>query len=240
MVALWHPRSAARTPAAARHLPAVLSGFRRSLWWRAWRKRRAPGVRSHRRCLSQLGLARQQPEHGQHPQAPWYLASTRVQNDLDGEGLSPHTNLRVAADRFTAEIWTLAGFASYDGISFLALRSRKSHGPASLCLHRDTKCYPALQQRIEEAGGEHGVFPLRSSHGHSYAACWGSAVKKESRARLTWFGEAALGRAFPAYRVHAHRQRHPRRKGPGLLMPAVSPAREHTGSLQGWARHRTR
>jgi putative transposase len=177
------------------------------------------------------------------------------------EFIRTHMDVLVAADFFTAEVWTLGGLVTYYVLFFLHLGSRRVHiagvtphpneawmvqvarnvtmeewgflTPGQYLIHdRDTKFCPAFQHIIDDAGVERVVLPPRSPNLNAYAERWVRSVKEECLARLILFGEAALCRALKEYLVHYHHERNHQGKGNVLLFPAVSRGTEHVGLIR--------
>jgi putative transposase len=141
------------------------------------------------------------------------------------EFIRTHTDVLVATDFFTAEVWTWGRLTTYYVHFFLHLSSRKvrvagvtphpnerwmvqiarnvTMGDWGFLLSgqylihdRDGKFCPAFQQTIEAAGVTRVPLPARSPKLNAYAERWVRSVKDEALSRLNLFGEGALRHAL--------------------------------------------
>jgi putative transposase len=167
------------------------------------------------------------------------------------EFIRTHTDVLVATDFFTAEVWTLGGLVTYYVLFFIHLGSRKIHvagvtphpneawmvqvarnvtmeewgflSAGQYLIHdRDGKYCPAFQQIIDTSGITRVPLPPRSPNLNAYAERWVRSVKEECLSRLILFGEASLHHALTQYVAHFHHERNHQGKGNALLLPTVS------------------
>jgi putative transposase len=176
------------------------------------------------------------------------------------EFIRAHMEVLMAADFFTAEVWTWSGLVTYYALFFLRLRTREFH-IAGLTLHpdqrwmaqiarhitmadwgflqpgqylihdRDGKFCPAFQHVIDAAGVQRVPLPPRSPNLNAYAERWVRSVKEEALSRLILFGERALRHALIEYVTHVHQERPHQGQGNVVLLPAAHQSQTHTGLI---------
>jgi putative transposase len=181
------------------------------------------------------------------------------------EFIRTHMDVLVAADFFTAEVWTTVGLVTYYVLFFIHLGSRKVHiagvtphpnqcwmtqiarnvtmvdwgclQPGHYLIHdRDGKYCPAFQHTIDAAGVRRVPLPPRSPNLNAYAKRWIRSIKEEALSRLILFGERALWHALTEYVTHFHEERPHQGKGNVVLMPSP----HHRAEWQGPIRCRER
>jgi putative transposase len=192
-------------------------------------------------------------------------APERKKTTTWSEFIRTHTDVLVATDFFTTEVWPWCGLVTYYILFFIQLASRKVHvagvtpypdqqwmkqmarnvtmadwGFLALdqyLIHdRDGKFCPAFQRTIDEAGVRRVVLPLRSPNLNAYAERWVRSVKEECLSQLILFGEASLRHALTQYVEHFHHERPHQGQGNVLLFPSSSPSGRRTGPIQCRAR----
>jgi hypothetical protein len=188
------------------------------------------------------------------------ISGQTVRNILKRHGMSPAPerketttwnafirtpmDMLVAADFFTAEVWTACGLVTYHVLLFIHLASRKIHvagmtpypdqcwmaqmacdvtiadwvflQPGQYLIHdRDGKFCPVFQRIIDKVGVQRVVLLPRSPNLHAYAERWVKSVKDEVLSWLILFSEHSLRHALTQYEdVDAHVYIHPPRDMP--------------------------
>ncbi|HSX77696.1 MAG TPA: helix-turn-helix domain-containing protein [Candidatus Saccharimonadia bacterium] len=177
------------------------------------------------------------------------------------EFIRTHTDVLVATDFFTAEVWTLGGLVTYYILFFIHLGSRQVHvsgvtphpneawmvqvarnatmeewgflSPGQYLIHdRDTKFCAAFHQIIAAAVVTRVPLPPRSLNLNAYAERWVRSIKEECLSRLILFGEASLRHALTQYEAHFHHEQNHQGKDNVLLFPTGSPDAERAGPIQ--------
>src|SRR5437016_6209405 len=177
------------------------------------------------------------------------------------EFMRTHMDVLVAADFFTAEVWTLGGLVTYDVLFFIHLESREIHvagitphpnaawmvqvarnvtmeewgflSPGQYLMHdRDGKYCPAFQQIIDAAGVTRVPLPPRSPNLNAYAERWVRSVKEECLSRLLLCGESSLRHVLTEYVTHFHQERPHQGRGNVILMPAAHDRPQHSGPIR--------
>jgi putative transposase len=126
-------------------------------------------------------------------------APERAKTTTWNEFIRAHMDVLMATDFFTAEVWTWCGLATYYGLFFIHLGSRKVHiagvtlhpnhawmvqmarnvtmddwgflSPGQSLIHdRDDKFCPAFQRAMDEAGVRRIVLPPRSPNLTAFSA----------------------------------------------------------------------
>ena len=188
-------------------------------------------------------------------------ASERQTTTTWQEFIRMHMDVLVAADLFTAEVWTLGGFVTYYVLFFIHLGSRKIHlvgvtphpnaawmvqiarnvtmeewgclSRGQYLIHdRDTKFCTPFQNLIDDAGVKRVVLPPRSPNLNAYAERWVRSVKDEALSRLILFGERSLRHVLHEYMAHFHHKRNHQGKDNVLLFPTGSQDLKRQGPLQ--------
>lgn len=86
-----------------------------------------PGQRPDRGSSAQPRPRGSRPDGRQHPQAQWVGFRQGAERGQELEFLRAHMDVSAPADFFTAEAWTKFGLATYYGLFFIHLASRKGH-----------------------------------------------------------------------------------------------------------------
>ena len=199
-------RQAPGRPTIGQELKALIVRIARE--HRSWGYDRIVGA------LANLGLTVSDQTVGnvlkRHGMAP---APERKMTTTWKECIRTHMDVLVATDFFTAEVWTLGGRVTYDGLFFIHLGSREIQiagvtphpnaqwmmqiarnvtmeewgvlAPGEYLIHdRDGNYCPALHQLIDAAGVTRVPLPSRSPNLNAYAERWGRSVKEECLGRM--------------------------------------------------------
>jgi len=159
-----------------------------------------------------------------------------------------HSDLLVATDFFSAEVWTALGLVTYDVLIFIRIRTREVHiagitrqpdeswmtqiarnltmvdwgflACGDYLIHdRDGKYCAAFQKILEAVGIKRVTLPARSPNLNAFAERWIQSIKQECLSKLILFGERSLRSAIHEYVEHYHRERNHQGLGNVLLMP---------------------
>ena len=199
-------RQAPGRPTIGQELEALIVRIARE--HRSWGYDRIVGALAH------LGLTVSAQTVGnvlkRHGMAP---APERKMTTTWKECIRTHMDVLVATDFFTAEVWTLGGRVTYDGLFFIHLGSREIQiagvtphpnaqwmmqiarnvtmeewgvlAPGEYLIHdRDGKYCPALHPLIDAAGVTRVPLPSRSPNLNAYAERWVRSVKEECLGRM--------------------------------------------------------
>jgi putative transposase len=192
------------------------------------------------------------------------ISHQTVKNILEENGIDPapsrkgktswsdfirsHTECLLAADFFTAEVWTVMGLVTHYCLFFIHLGSRKvfvagiTRNPTdawmrqaarnvtsggcdllSKCRYllrdRDTKFTAGFDMIMRAAGIEPLVLPPRSPNLNAFAERFVRSIKCECADRMIFFGEASFRHAVAEYLAHYHEERPHRGRGNLLLFP---------------------
>jgi transposase InsO family protein len=187
-------------------------------------------------------------------------APERKKTTIWTEFIRAHMEVLMAADFFTAEVWTWSGLVTYYALFFLRLRTREFHiagliphpdqpwmtqiarhvtmadwgflQPGQYLIHdRDGKFCPAFHHVIDAAGVQRVPLPPRSHNLNAYAERWVRSVKEEALSRLILFGERTLRHALTEYVTHVHQERPHQGQGNVVLLPAAHQSQRHTGQI---------
>jgi transposase InsO family protein len=187
-----------------------------------------------------------------------------VANVLKGEGIEPaperggrtpwsmflkaHWRSIVAADFFTAEVWSLRGLVTYYVLFIIELAKRIVHiagittqpnegwmmqvarnltdqfsgflmGKSHLILDRDTKYTAQFRRLIAEARTAVIRLPPRSPNLNAYAERFVRSIKEECLDRMILVGQVSLRRAVAEFVVHYHGERNHQGLGNQLIEP---------------------
>jgi putative transposase len=164
----------------------------------------------------------------------------------------------VAADFFTAEVWSLRGLVTYYVLFIIELAKRIVHiagittqpnedwmmqvarsltdgfsgflmGKSHLILDRDTK-YTAQFRRLIAESRTVIRLPPRSPNLNAYAERFVRSIKEECLDRMIFVGQASLRRAVTEFVVHYHRERNHQGLGNRLLQ-TVAPCLAADGAI---------
>ena len=160
-----------------------------------------------------------------------------------------HMAVLAGIDFFSVEVLTWRGLATYYGLFFLHLETRRvtlagitQHPsedwmvqmarravdpidgallPVRFVLHdRDTKFCAPFRDTLRSAGVRPLTLPARSPNLNAFAERWVRSIKSECLSKLILFGEASLRRAVTQFVEHYHLERPHQGKGNQLLFPA--------------------
>ena len=166
--------------------------------------------------------------------------------------LKAHWRSIVAADFFTAEVWSLRGLVTYYVLFIIELAKRIVHiagittqpnegwmmqvarsltdgfsgfliGKSHLILDRDTKYTAQFRRLIAESRTAVIRLPPRSPNLNAYAERFVRSIKEECLDRMIFVGQASLRRAVTEFVVHYHRERNHQGLGNRLLQ-TVAPS----------------
>jgi hypothetical protein len=167
----------------------------------------------------------------------------------------------VAADFFTAEVWTLGGLVTYYVLFFIRLGTREVHvagvtphpnqawmiqvarnltmeewgflSPGHYLIHDgDGKYCPAFQQIIDKGGVKRVPLPPRSPNLNAYAERWARSIKEEALSRFILFGENSPRQGLREHVAHYHQERPHQGKGNVILMPSLHSDQQHDGPVR--------
>ena len=162
--------------------------------------------------------------------------------------LKAHWRSIVAADFFTAEVWSLHGLVTYYVLFIIELAKRIVHiagitahpdegwmmqvarnstdqfggcltGKSHLILDRDTKYSAQFRQLISESRTAVIRLPPRSPNLNAYAERFVRSIKEECLDRMIFVGQASLRRAVTEFVVHYHGERNHQGLGNQLIQP---------------------
>ena len=195
----------------------------------------------------------------------WGVA--RVANVLRREGIEPapergqrtpwsvflkaHWRTIVAADFFTAEVWSLHGLVTYYIFFVIELAKRLVHilgitthpdedwmlqvgrnatdtldgvliGKSHLIIDRDTKYSKQFRRLIAQAGTALIRLPPRSPNLNAYAERFVRSIKEECLKRMIFVGQASLRRALSEFMAHYHVERNHQGIENQLIQPATT------------------
>jgi putative transposase len=222
---------------------------------RAWGYRRIQGAWSnlgHR--VARGTVANILKKHGIEP------APERSRKTTWKEFLSRHWELIVAADFFTAEVWTRRGLQRFVVLFLIDLSTRrvKVAGIASqangfwmsqiardlsdpvdglllgkryLIHDRDPLFTEEFLDMLATAGIQSVKLPPRSPNLNAYAERFVRTIKETCLDRLILFGESSLRKAVREFAAHYHRERNHQGLGNQLIAPETSLAECH-GAIQ--------
>jgi transposase InsO family protein len=150
--------------------------------------------------------------------------------------IKAHWRSIVAADFFTAEVWSIRGLVTYYVLFVIELAKRIVHiagittqpnegwmmqvarnltdqfsgfliGKSHLILDRDTKYTVQFRRLIAESRTAVIRLPPRSPNLNAYAERFVRSIKEECLDRMIFVGQGALRRAITEFVAHYHRER---------------------------------
>ena len=162
--------------------------------------------------------------------------------------LKAHWRSIVAADFFTAEVWSLRGLVTYYVLFIIELARRIVHiagittqpneswmmqvarnltdkfsgslvGKSHLILDRDTKYTAQFRRLIAESRTAVIRLPPRSPNLNAYAERFVRSIKEECLDRMIFVGQASLRRAVTEFVVHYLGERNHQGLGNQLIQP---------------------
>jgi hypothetical protein len=165
--------------------------------------------------------------------------------------LKAHWRSIVAADFFTAEVWSLRGLVTYYVLFVIELAKRVVHvagittepneswmvqvarnltdkfggflmGTSHLILDRDTKYTAQFRRLISESKTAVIRLPPRSPNLNAFAERFVRSIKEECLDRMILVGQASLRRAVTEFVVHYHGERNHQGLGNRLILPEPS------------------
>jgi putative transposase len=165
--------------------------------------------------------------------------------------LRAHWRSIVAADFFTAEVWSLNGLVTYYVFFVIELAKRVVHiagvttqpnegwmmqvarnltdkvsgfltGKSHLILDRDTKYTAQFRRLIAESRTAVIRLPPRSPNLNAYAERFVRSIKEECLSRMIFVGQDSLRRAIGEFIAHYHMERNHQGVENGLLQPAAT------------------
>lgn len=177
------------------------------------------------------------PERGKR--APWSVF------------LKAHWRTIVAADFFTAEVWTIKGLITHYVLFVIELAKRIVHilgitthpdeawmlqvgtnaidtldgaliGKSHLIIDRDTKYSRQFRRLIAESGTAVIRLPPRSPNLNAYAERFVRSIKDECLNRMILVGHASLRRAISEFMIHYHLERNHQGIENQLIRPAAT------------------
>jgi transposase InsO family protein len=210
---------------------------------RAWGYRRIQGAMlnlGHK--LARSTVADILRRHGIEP------APERSRKTTWKEFLTQHWEFIVAADFFTAAVWTPKGLKRFLVLFFLDLSSRKVEiagvastanglwmsqigrnvvdaedgilsGKRYLIHDRDPLFTAAFENILASVGLTSVKLPPQSPNLNAYAERFVRSIKESCLDRLILFGEASLRKAIQHFILHYHEERNHQGKGNQLLFP---------------------
>ena len=160
--------------------------------------------------------------------------------------LKAHWRTIVAADFFTAEVWTIKGLITHYVLFVIELAKRIVHilgitthpdeawmlqvgrnatdtldgaltGKSHLIIDRDTKYSRQFRRLIAESGTAVIRLPPRSPNLNAYAERYVRSVREECLDRMIFIGEGSLRRALRDFDSHYHLERNHQGIGNRLL-----------------------
>jgi putative transposase len=165
--------------------------------------------------------------------------------------LKAHWRSIVAADFFTAEVWSLHGLVTYYVFFVIELARRVVHiagittqpnegwmmqvarnltdkvsgfltSKSHLILDRDTKYTAQFRRLIAESRTAVIRLPPRSPNLNAYAERFVRSIKEECLNRMIFVGQASLRRAIGEFIAHYHMERNHQGVENGLLQPEAT------------------
>lgn len=162
--------------------------------------------------------------------------------------LKAHWRSIVAADFFTAEVWSLRGLVTYYVFFIIELAKRVVHiagittqpneswmvqvarnltdrfggflmGNSHLILDRDTKYTAQFRRLISESRTAVIRLPPRSPNLNAFAERFVRSIKEECLDQMILVGQASLRRAITEFVVHYHGERNHQGLGNRLIQP---------------------
>jgi putative transposase len=166
--------------------------------------------------------------------------------------LKAHWRTIVAADFFTAEVWTLKGLITHYVLFVIELAKRIVHivdittrpneawmlqvgrnltdvvagaltGKSHLVVDRDAKYSRQFRRLIAESGTAVIRLPPRSPALNAYAERFVRSIKDECLNRMIFVGQASLRRAITEFMTHYHIERNHQGIENQLIQPAATP-----------------
>jgi transposase InsO family protein len=166
--------------------------------------------------------------------------------------LKAHWRSIVAADFFTAEVWSLRGLVTYCVLFVIELAKRIVHiagittqpnenwmlqvgrnltdrisgclpGKSHLLLDRDTKYTAQFRRLIAESRTAVIRLPPRSPNLNAYAERFVRSVKEECLDRMILIGQGSLRRAIAEFLAHYHAERNHQGLGNRVLQAGAGP-----------------
>jgi len=165
--------------------------------------------------------------------------------------LEAHWRSVVAADFFTAAVWSLRGFVTYcifflidlatPIVRILGITTQPDErwmlqiarnltdtengtldGKSPLIIDRDTKYSAQFRRLVAESRTAVIRLPPRSPNLTAYAGRFVRSVKEECPSQMTFVGQASLRRAIAEFTAHYHRKRDHQGIANRLIQPAAT------------------
>jgi transposase InsO family protein len=172
--------------------------------------------------------------------------------------LKAHWRSIVAADFFTAEVWSLHGLVTYYVFFLIELAKRIVHivgitthpsegwmmqvarnltdrfsgflmGKSHLILDRDTKYTAQFRRLIAESKTAVIRLPPRSPNLNAYAERFVRSIKEECLNRMIFVGQASLRRTIREFIAHYHVERNHQGVENRLLQPRAAVSMQRPG-----------
>jgi transposase InsO family protein len=150
--------------------------------------------------------------------------------------LKAHWRAILAADFFTAEVWTIQGLVTHYVLFVIELAKRIVHilgitthpdeawvlqvgrnatdaldgalvGKSHLIIDRDTKYSRQFRRLVAESGTAVIRLPPRAPNLNAYAERFVRSIKEECLNRMIFVGQASLRRAISEFMAHYHMER---------------------------------